>query len=164
MNRRRVGIGCGAALVVLLLCAGVGLVARGGRGSPTATPRPAAAAATPTKNSASTAATAVPANSRDEASAAQLSAYLRENFGTAPAVTTWFPLMTGLTVRGNTVTVTTTAFPDAEGKAAVVGLCGGVSGFIFAPANAAMGLTHVVVTGQGNKTLIDRNGVSDKCE
>lgn len=141
---------------VLLLCLALLLTACG---TPlaTATPKPAAPVATATTPRAASAAPA------SEAKADQIAAYLRANFGTAPGVTSWYPLITSITTSGNTATVGTTVFPDAEGKKSVTGLCSAVSVYIFGKEGQSLGLTRVRVMAQNGQVVLDRNGVNGTC-
>jgi hypothetical protein len=92
--------------------------------------------------------------------ARQIIKYLRENFGEPGYETSWYRNIRGVSVRGDTVfTRTDLETADVSAKR----ICGAVSGFVFDRTRSSLSLNRVQVIGQGDKVLIDRNGVGELC-
>lgn len=89
----------------------------------------------------------------------QIKKYLHENFGWKGDETPWYHDIKGVSVRGDTV-FTRTDLTDADEDARHI--CGAVSGFVFDRTRDS-GLNHVQIIGQGDKVLIDRNGLAQPC-
>ena len=97
----------------------------------------------------------------DSPTIAKLKTYLLDNFGNPGFKTSWYDNMLRFSVQGETLhVVTDLAARDPKLK----GICGGVSGFVYGAENRDLGLKQVKVFGAGDKLLLHRKSVTDKCE
>lgn len=111
--------------------------------------------------SAATATVPTPSDSSNRAQV--VTDYLKTNFGMPGYETSWFKLMREVQTQGDTVTVSTDIFPDAEGKQFASGICSAVSGLIYAKGNEHLGLSQIVVRAKDGQVLIRRTGMGDRC-
>lgn len=129
---------------------------------PSPTPRPS-----PTPQTVSTplsAATATVPTPSDSSSRDQVvTDYLKRNFGMPGYETSWFTLIREVQTQGDTVTVRTDIYPDAEGKQFARAICSAVSGLIYAKGEENLGLRQIVVRAKDGRVLIQRADVADKC-
>lgn len=92
---------------------------------------------------------------------AKLKTYLLDNFGNPGFKTSWYDNMLRFSVQGDTLHVVTD-LPARDPK--LKGICGGVSGFVYGAENRDLGLKQVKLLGAGDKLLLHRKSVADKCE
>lgn len=120
---------------------------------PTAPPKPVAGTGTTEQKPKS--------ETPDPPTIAKLKAYLLENFGNPGFKTSWYDNMLRFSVQGDTLQIVTDLLArDPKLK----GICGGVSGFVYAAENRDLGLKQVKVVGAGDKLLLHRKSLADKCE
>src|SRR5262249_8402416 len=106
------------------------------------------------------------ANSTDQADvenpavAKRIENYLMD-FGMPGTETSWYKNIVGIRVRGSTVYVKTNLFSNT-GKAGDI--CAAVSGFVFDKQNSSYGLANVQVLDPGGQILVNRRGVSGRCD
>ena len=106
------------------------------------------------------------ANSGDDggaenpALAKKIETYLTD-FGMPGTETSWYKNIIGISVRGNTVQVKTNLSSN-DRKAGDI--CAAVSGYVFSNQNRSDGLNTVQVLGQSGQILINRSGVSGRCD
>lgn len=91
---------------------------------------------------------------RDAERTSALRDYMEENFGNPNYATSWWPLITGISVSGSHVTITTSIYPDAEGKSAAIPIRGAVLGYMIRPSSASSGLKSVTVKAKDGSILV----------
>jgi len=90
-----------------------------------------------------------------------LSTYVTESFGMPGYETTWYRNIVKVEIEGRTA-VAQTDLNRSDQKAKDV--CIALSGFVFSNDNKKFGLTSVRVMGSGGQVLVDRRGVTKRCE
>lgn len=113
-------------------------------------PAPLPSSTDPTASSTPTATSDTRAQVLDE--------YLRTNFSS----TSWHRYITNVRVRGNAAWIETNLFADADAREPAVGICRGVSSYIFSTSNT-IGLTGLTVRAVDGQRLVMRLSISDPC-
>ncbi len=136
------------------VAAPVGLTTQVAQAPRAPTPTPVAPTPTPTTKPA-----------RDDVAVVDdIKRYLYEGFGMPGYQTSWYPLIKGVGINGDTVVVETDLYPDEEGKRAAAPLCSAVSGYVYATKGRDLGLKQVWVFGQGKRILIARKSIAELCK
>lgn len=97
----------------------------------------------------------------NSAQAHSIHKYLATNFGIPELMTSWYPNILGVSIKGDTVIVQT-SLSSADEKAGHI--CGGTSGYVFSNENSSSGLQNVQIVGVNGDVLIDRRGIGDTCD
>ncbi len=93
--------------------------------------------------------------------ASDIRQYLEDNFGIAEFKANWHDNIVNVSVKGDTVRVTTkSSRRDQKAERA----CMGVSGFVFDNTNKDLGLENIQVYGKGSNLLLERRGIGERCE
>lgn len=85
-------------------------------------------------------------------------AYMTDNFGGAgdpQYATSWWPLITDISVSGSTAEIKTDIYPDDEGEEVAKPIVSAALGFINSPEGARVGIDTVIVRAQDG-TIIGR--------
>ena len=102
---------------------------------------------------------------KDQQQADALRKYLKENFGQPAMQTSWYPQIAGLAVEGKKVAVNTKLKSgSASAREPAESICVAVSGYAFSNQNRAQGLEHIQILGADGVVIVNRRGVSDKCQ